>query len=64
MCPTMFMHASDDSAVPFNHVRELYNHAEYPKEMDIVEDADGNFTDDKHREYLLEAVADWFKRTL
>jgi hypothetical protein len=63
-CPILIVHGTDDSRVPFEDARELFNHAKEPKSLELIEGADHHFTEPAHRQELLEILGDWFFKTL
>ena len=63
-CPILMVHGTDETRVPFEDARELFNHAKEQKKLELIEGADHHFTAGAHRQELLDAVIGWFNRTL
>ena len=63
-CPIVIVHGTEDARVPFEDARELFNHANEPKRLEIIEGADHRFTEPAHRQELLDLLQEWFRETL
>ena len=63
-CPYLIIHGSSDKIVPSSDAHALYEHANQPKSVMIVEGADHIFSDPVHRRKAMEATLDWFKKYL
>jgi len=63
-CPLLIVHGTDDTEIPFENAREIFNHAEDPKQLELVEGADHFFRNPSHREYLYDVVVDFLLRNL
>ncbi len=63
-CPVLIVHGSLDEQVPLSHAEVLYENANEPKDIQIIEGADHRLTDPSHRRRAVELTLDWFKRYL
>lgn len=63
-CPILILHGTDDTRVPFEDARELFNHAKEPKQLELIDGADHHFSNPRHRQELVEAVTEWLAKTL
>ena len=63
MRPLMIVQGTDDKRTPFENARALFYHSKFPT-LELVEGADHNFSDRKHRQYVIGVMADWLSRTL
>jgi esterase/lipase len=63
-CPILIVHGSLDQHVPPSHAKVLYENANQPKDVNIIEGADHRLTDPVHREKAVELTLNWFKRYL
>ncbi|MCX6707850.1 MAG: alpha/beta fold hydrolase [Candidatus Woesearchaeota archaeon] len=63
-CPIMIVHGTEDARVPFEDARELFNHANEPKRLELIEGADHRFSEPAHRQELLDTLGEWFSATL
>jgi dipeptidyl aminopeptidase/acylaminoacyl peptidase len=50
--------------VPLSHADALYENANEPKEIQIIEGADHRLTDPIHRGRAVELTLEWFKKYL
>jgi len=63
-CPILIVHGSLDEQVPLSHANVLYENANEPKGIQIIEGADHRLTNPIHREKAVELTLNWFKRYL
>jgi len=63
-CPILIVHGSLDQQVPLSHAKVLYENANQPNDIQIIESADHRLTDPVHREKAVELTLNWFKRYL
>ncbi|MBU0536795.1 MAG: alpha/beta fold hydrolase [Nanoarchaeota archaeon] len=63
-CPILIIHGTDDTRVPFEDAKELFNHASEPKKLELIEGADHRFTAQAHREELIEILIDWILKVI
>ncbi len=62
--PVRFVHGDADEIVPVSDSEALYEAANTPKDLQIVEGADHLFRQQAHQDAMVGAVADWMKRQL
>ncbi|MCR4324418.1 MAG: alpha/beta hydrolase [Candidatus Curtissbacteria bacterium] len=60
--PVLFIHGSEDDIVPVSEMEALFNVANEPKEKVVIEGGDHGL--DPHRDKMIKAVVDWFRKTL
>jgi len=63
-CPILIIHGSLDEQVPLSHAEVLYENANEPKNIQIIEGANHRLTDPSHRRRAVELTLDWFKKYL
>ena len=63
-CPIMIIHGDKDEFVPVSHARELYDRADEPKELKIIDGADHRFMDLSLRDKAIDISLEWFKKYL
>jgi len=63
-CPFLIVHGSLDEQVPLSHAEVLYENANEPKGIQIIEGADHRLTNPIHRREAVELTLNWFKRYL
>jgi len=63
-CPVMIVHGSLDEQVPLPHAKVLYENADEPKNIQIIEGADHRLTNPIHRRKAIELTLEWFKKYL
>ncbi len=63
-CPVLIVHGSLDEQVPLSHAEVLYENANEPKNIQIIEGGDHRLTDPSHRVRAAELTLDWFKKYL
>jgi len=63
-CPVLIVHGSLDEQVPLSHGEVLYENANEPKDIQIIEGADHRLTDPSHRRKAVELTLEWFKKYL
>ncbi|KPV61986.1 MAG: Alpha/beta hydrolase family protein [Candidatus Bathyarchaeota archaeon BA2] len=63
-CPILIVHGSSDEQVPLSHADVLYENANEPKDIQIIEGADHRLTNLLHREKATELTLNWFKKYL
>jgi len=63
-CPILIVHGSLDQQVPLSHANVLYENANQPKGIQIIEGADHRLTNPIHREKAVKLTLNWFKRYL
>ena len=63
-CPILIVHGSLDEQVPLSHAQVLYENANKPEEIQIIEGADHRLTNPIHRRRAVDLTLDWFKKYL
>ena len=63
-CPILIIHGSLDEQVPLSHAEVLYENANEPKNVQIIEGANHRLTNPSHRRRAIELTLDWFKEHL
>jgi dipeptidyl aminopeptidase/acylaminoacyl peptidase len=63
-CPILIVHGSLDEQVPLSHAKILYENANEPKDIQIIDGADHRLTDPVHRRRAVELTLNWFKEYL
>ncbi len=63
-CPVMIIHGSLDEQVPPSHAEVLYQNANEPKNIQIIEGANHRLTNPHDRKRALQLTLDWFKKYL
>jgi len=63
-CPVLVVHGSLDEQVPLSHGEVLYENANEPKDIQIIEGADHRLTTLSHRKRAVELTLEWFKKYL
>ncbi|MDH5420025.1 MAG: alpha/beta fold hydrolase [Candidatus Bathyarchaeota archaeon] len=63
-CPVLIIHGSLDEQVPLSHAEVLYENANEPKNVQIIEGANHRLTNPSHRRRAIELTLDWFKEHL
>jgi len=63
-CPVLIVHGSLDKQVPLSHAEVLYENANEPKNIQIIEGGDHRLTNPAHRRRAVELTLDWFKKYL
>jgi len=61
---TLFVHGERDEVVPVDHARRLAETALNPRHLEIVPDANHQFTDATHRQRAIQLSLDWIGRYL
>ncbi len=62
--PILIIHGSKDKLVPVEHAHKLYEHAEIPKELEVIEGADHTFSQAKHLDKVVNLSLKWFRKHL
>jgi len=62
--PVLIVHGSEDHIIPLECACDLYNAADEPKELSIIQGADHVYTSLKHSDEVISITANWFKRYL
>ena len=62
--PILIIHGGSDRVVPPSQARALYENANRPKSIVMIEGADHVFSDPVHRGKAIELTLDWFKKYL
>ena len=63
-CPLLIIHGRNDFQVPWQDANQLYLHANEPKRLELVDNADHEFRDPEHREGFFEVMINWLNRWL
>lgn len=63
-CPLLIIHGTDDTSIPFENAKEIFNHANFPKMLELIEGADHTFRNPLHRENLYNLIVEFFGRNL
>lgn len=62
--PIRFIHGSDDEIVPLTNSEQLYDGANEPKDLSIIEDADHLFRESAHEQAMINAASTWMTQYL
>ncbi|MBT7903755.1 prolyl oligopeptidase family serine peptidase [Candidatus Woesearchaeota archaeon] len=62
--PLLFIHGTNDFAIPVVNSKSLFLKAIEPKRLELVEGADHEFRNVEHREYFFEVCSQWFNKWL
>jgi fermentation-respiration switch protein FrsA (DUF1100 family) len=62
--PIAILHGNSDEIVPLEHAKKLYEAAPEPKRLEIIEDADHVFSQNKHLNKVIDLTLEWFKKYL
>jgi putative redox protein len=62
--PVRVIHPGEDELVPLRNAQGLYENANEPKDLQIVEGADHMFSKPEHEERMVSLCVEWFKRYL
>jgi dipeptidyl aminopeptidase/acylaminoacyl peptidase len=60
----LVIHGERDELVPVEQAKMIYEGLNYPKGMEIIEEADHRLTQPDHREKAIEITLEWFERYL
>jgi len=60
----LVIHGERDELVPVEQAKMIYEGLNYPKGMEIIEEADHRLTQPDHREKAVEITLEWFERYL
>lgn len=63
-CPILIVQGSLDEQVPLSHAEILYENADEPRGIQIIEGADHRLTNPIHRRKAIELTLEWFKKYL
>lgn len=63
-CPILIIHGSADKDVPVDHSRRLYENANEPKKLEIIQGGNHGFDDPVHLQHAVSLAFDWLKRYL
>ena len=63
-CPILIVHGSQDEVVPVENAYGLYESANEPKRLEIIEGGNHGFDSPEHVERIASLSVDWFKRYL
>lgn len=62
--PLLIIHGSCDELVPVENAYQIYDNANEPRKLEILEGADHSFTDPRWWDKLMALSLDWFRRYL
>ncbi|MBI2545512.1 MAG: prolyl oligopeptidase family serine peptidase [Candidatus Aenigmarchaeota archaeon] len=62
--PVRIIHGNNDEVVPVKNAHSLFENANEPKDLQIIEDADHMFLKDEHLNKMSEKSLEWFKTYL
>lgn len=62
--PIRFIHGTEDTIVPVENSKRMYDAANEPRDLHLVEGADHLFKQQEHEEEMLDAAVDWFEEWL
>ncbi len=62
--PIRFVHGTEDDIVPLRNSEEMFEKANDPKDLHVIEGADHLFRKDEHQEAMVTAACDWLKEQL
>ena len=60
--PLLITNSTDDVGISLSGVKRLYELAEEPKDLVVVEGADHNLTDPRAYEITVKTVVEWFTK--
>jgi alpha/beta superfamily hydrolase len=60
----LVIHGTSDELVPSYHAKDLYDSAQEPKRLEMIEGADHRFTDPRDRGRMIDLSLKWFKTYL
>jgi hypothetical protein len=63
-CPLLLIHGNVDEDIDWHDSKELYDTANQPKEMKIIENANHTYDNPKHEKEVIQLSLDWFKKWL
>jgi dipeptidyl aminopeptidase/acylaminoacyl peptidase len=63
-CPVLIVQGTADELVRVEHARRLWQAANQPKRLEIIEGANHGFDEPAHREEVVMLSLDWFKQYL
>jgi len=61
-CPMLIIHGTKDQYFSTQVAKDLYNFANEPKKLFIVEGANHTFTEPKYQRRLIDSILDWFEK--
>ena len=62
--PILIIHGDSDELVPLCDAKDLYERANEPKTLKVIQGGDHRMTNPQHREEAIEASLEWFKKHL
>lgn len=60
-CPLLIIHGSRDEIVPLENAYELYSHANEPKRLEVIEEANHTLDKPGNLERVISLSLEWFK---
>ena len=63
-CPILIIHGSEDEVVPPENAVEIYENANEPKRLEMIEGGNHVFDDPEHLERVVNLSLEWLKRYL
>lgn len=61
--PFLIIQGTNDKRTPYENARALAYHAKFPA-VEMVDGADHNFSDKKQRQYIIDVMTDWLRKTI
>ena len=62
--PVLIVHGDADDVVPLEHALRLYEAAQEPKRLEVIEGADHTFSQPEHRRRALDLCLEWMRTYL
>lgn len=62
--PIRFIHGSDDEIVPLTNSEQLYDNANEPKDLSVIDEADHLFREPDHEQMMINAASRWMEQCL
>jgi alpha/beta superfamily hydrolase len=63
-CPLLVIHGNADDLVPVKNAHYIYEKANEPKQLEIIEGGNHGFDDSSHMEQMVSLIIDWFRKYL
>ena len=61
-CPILIIHGKLDEVVPVNHAYQLYEKANEPKRLEIIQDGDHAIRSPEHLNHIMNLSLGWFQK--
>lgn len=60
----LIIHGKGDQVIPYSHAKRIYEEAEEPKRLRLIEGADHRFSQREHRQEAINLTLDWVREFL